>query len=664
MKKAIALFVFIITFIFTFIKIRGYDVYIYLKQAEFESFIKPLSKNLFSFSYPEHIYHNYSLLFSEFIEFINKFFGLNSLIFFQSLIVALSFTIIFLTISKELDRKESFNKYNFVFTLLFSLLLSVFTLRYRLLFRPHNISYLFFAINIFLLIRQPTKYYLYFLFINQLLWVNTHNGFVLGIVNFLLLLPYNDNLRKNWFKIFVVLLIGSLCSRFGLGPFIEVINPFIGETKDIFQIIKIHEWQTTDERLYFSFYGMLIFFSLFYVCYKRNFKLLPFYIFYLVISIRFVRFIDFFALVAFTITLFSINKSEIPKYKFNKFSIYTKYLALFILIWLCINDYKKNHLTPIGYGVAEFFYPQKHIEFIKKNQIKGNIFNSYPFGGYIIYHLYPDCKPIIDGRLCYPLGFIKLYADSLDDPHAFKKLLVKYDPDIFMLDYNHPQILMFLDVLKERYGMVFFDDNGLLFLKRCNRFNHLIEKFEYKYVSPQFVSGYDKQKNINITLVINELKRNIKETNASRTIIMYGNILESIGDFEGAKRKYEEVLSKNIPIGKAEAYNNYATILLNEGDDERAMDFFKKSLSFDSEFPIAHLNLGLIYNEKGKNFLAWYHLKKYLKSLDEEKPKDIVEKILVLEKRVIIDLVQYIIILLAFLGICIIILRKRSHNIT
>ncbi|MEW6001352.1 MAG: hypothetical protein AB1638_01680 [Nitrospirota bacterium] len=50
-------------------------------------------------------------------------------------------------------------------------------------------------------------------------------------------------------------------------------------------------------------------------------------------------------------------------------------------------------------GVIEKRFPEDAVRFIKQKGIKGKIFNTMDWGGYLIWHLYPDSQIFIDGRL-------------------------------------------------------------------------------------------------------------------------------------------------------------------------------------------------------------------------------------------------------------------------
>ncbi len=593
MKKVVSAFVFLSAFLFSLIKVRDYDLFIYLRLSDFESIFSPLKRNFFSFSYPDYPYNNYSILYSEIVSFFHSLTGFDSLILFQAVVVTISFLIIYLTF----DEKKSS-----AWLTLAIFLLSLFTLRYRLLFRPHNLTYLFFAINLFLLYRLPKNASI-FLFINQILWVNSHIGFILGIVNLFLLIPLKPELKRSFLKLIVSLIAGSLLSIYGIKPFFEVLNPFFGATKDIFKFIEVHEWQPSDQKIYLSFYGTLIVFTLFLFINFKGYKVIPFYLFYLMLSVRFVRFIDFFALSAFFATLYISEIWEMKKiFRFFQIPIFT------IIFLFCSLDYMKNINIPKGFGLASYFYPSGAINFIKKNSISGNCFNYYAAGANIIKDLYPQVKPIMDGRLCYPLDFIALYAKSFKDKEAFSKIMKQFDIDIILMDFDHPEILLFLEEIRDQYPLVYFDNNSMIFLKRDKKFEELIKKYEIKEISPVYVSGYKESGDIN--KIEQEMQKLLNINPSNRLFVMYGNLLFQKGNIDEALNYFYRVVESSDPNAKAEAYNNIGVIRLNEGKFKEAKGLFRKALDF-ADIPYGALNLFLI-NFEEKNYLrAYYYLKKY-----------------------------------------------------
>lgn len=647
MKKNNLLIIFIFAFIFTFVKVRSFDLFFYLKIAEIESLLSPLKTNLFSYTFPDFFYRNYAFFFSELASFFTENFGIASLTILQSLVVSISY----LVLIKSIDKRPS------LLFLLSVLLLSLFTLRYRLLFRPHNLSYIFFVVNIYLLSCRP-KHFLFFLFLNQILWVNTHNGFILGIINPLLLYPYDKQVRIGFLKTLAVLFLGSLISPHFYQPFKEVINPFLGDTKNIFQYIKVHEWQPADEKLYLSFYGILIIYSI-YVIFKENkYRLLPFYIYYLLISIRFVRFIDFFALAAFWVVI-TARKGLIHNSRLKPL----KLLTFAILLIFCVKDYFYNIQIPYGYGMADYFYPKGGVKYLKEKGLKGNVFNTYAFGSYMIYYIYPDCKPAIDGRLCYPLDFIKLYADAHENRDAFRTIVTKFKPDIFLIDYDHPKLAVFLTELKDIYTLVYFDDTSMIFLDR-KKYADIVKADEIKYLNPVYVSGYSDI-NENVEEIKTELESRLKGISSNRGLVIYANLLLKESNIDKAKAILMSVAKSKSPIGKAESYNNLGTISLLEGNLKSAKIMFEKAISYNDNLAVAHFNLAQIYDEEKSYIRAYYHYSKFLKTAEEEVPAEVIDRLATLKNLSLFFLGRLIIGSLALIGLFYILYwkRRKKHSL-
>lgn len=75
-------------------------------------------------------------------------------------------------------------------------------------------------------------------------------------------------------------------------------------------------------------------------------------------------------------------------------------------------------------------YPYEAISYIRKNPLKGNMFNDYGWGGYLIWQL-PEYETFIDGRMTSwredGYGLIEEYMDFVSDPLEKMELLDKYD---------------------------------------------------------------------------------------------------------------------------------------------------------------------------------------------------------------------------------------------
>ncbi|UCD90131.1 MAG: hypothetical protein JSW04_01440 [Desulfobacterales bacterium] len=86
--------------------------------------------------------------------------------------------------------------------------------------------------------------------------------------------------------------------------------------------------------------------------------------------------------------------------------------------------------------------PSQTIAFLEKNRVKGNLWVPLHYGGYVLFHLYPDIKVSIDGRwaMVYP-------RQTMQDNMTFafqgtkgkwKQLLEKYGADLAIVETGNP----------------------------------------------------------------------------------------------------------------------------------------------------------------------------------------------------------------------------------
>ena len=84
-------------------------------------------------------------------------------------------------------------------------------------------------------------------------------------------------------------------------------------------------------------------------------------------------------------------------------------------------------------------YPYQMVEFIKENNIKGNVFVNFHDASYVIYKLYPNNHIFMDGR------YEEVYDNELINKMAnfflakdYRKFLNEFHHDILIIDNSYP----------------------------------------------------------------------------------------------------------------------------------------------------------------------------------------------------------------------------------
>jgi len=112
---------------------------------------------------------------------------------------------------------------------------------------------------------------------------------------------------------------------------------------------------------------------------------------------------------------------------------------------------RRDELAPFG-----------AVEFIQQHGLRGRIFGTYHYGGYLIHALYPEQKVFIDGRAdMYGDAFLKEHGDIYSGKVGWDKAFDHWQIDMVMTELNAPihQLLL----VRGDFVPVYADQhNGLL----------------------------------------------------------------------------------------------------------------------------------------------------------------------------------------------------------
>jgi hypothetical protein len=89
-------------------------------------------------------------------------------------------------------------------------------------------------------------------------------------------------------------------------------------------------------------------------------------------------------------------------------------------------DYDTYERKSEFWGVSKKVFPYRPVDFLVKNQIKGNFFNDFNSGAYLIGRTYPNIKVYIDGRT-------EVYGGDFFEKH-YQKIWREGDKKIFLAD--------------------------------------------------------------------------------------------------------------------------------------------------------------------------------------------------------------------------------------
>ncbi|HNW89658.1 MAG TPA: hypothetical protein PKN48_08330 [Bacteroidales bacterium] len=457
---------------------------------------KIMSTNLYSFSEPDFpvIYHHWGSGVVFYL--IQKTIGFSGLSFIYCLLSALTVLLFY----KIAERKS----HPYLAFLLFMLCIPLIAIRTEI--RPEVFSLLFIAIYIylfelFLSQKIPAKALLISLPILQLLWVNIHIFFVMGLIIIGVYSAYIWWLRKKEAAKPMGLLLGlSLLACF--------INPYgIDGVLTPLTIFKNYAYMVAENQSVFFMQNRfgkgeyihyeiitLAFFVLFLLYLKKTkFKLLeisPAHILlflFIVLGFKAIRGIPVAAgLLLAYVPVLIMQVVEKSRVNFTKritiFSLVAAVLLIFISI-IKTNTYLSLRKVTTGFGLYNNI--NTSADFFKATGIKGPVFNNYDIGGYLIYNLYPKERVFVDNRPeAYSNDFFeKVYNPMLEKEEVWQQVNAKYKFNciyFFRLDetpFGQPFLIKRLND-RNNWAPVYVDDAVIILLKRNLLNQAIIQQYE------------------------------------------------------------------------------------------------------------------------------------------------------------------------------------------
>jgi hypothetical protein len=112
--------------------------------------------------------------------------------------------------------------------------------------------------------------------------------------------------------------------------------------------------------------------------------------------------------------------------------------------------------------------PAKAVQFIQENKPAGPLFNSYNWGGYLIFKLWPDYPVYIDGRTdLYDDAFIRRYLDVVAGGEGWQQTLDEDGVNLVLIE-SGSTLAKFLES-DPAWSILYQDVMATVFARRVNR---------------------------------------------------------------------------------------------------------------------------------------------------------------------------------------------------
>jgi hypothetical protein len=418
--------------------------------------------------------------------------GLTGVVLFFSFIISMVYYLLYKIIKTNED--------NLILTV-FILLLILISSQIHWLARPHIFSLVLILVWYFMLdlYQYKQRNYLYLLPPLMLLWVNLHGGFLAGfllvgiylfgnVVKFITSQVAEKNNFKKKVKLLglttAVCLFVSLINPFGyqilLFPFKLVSNKFIMDHVGEFLSPNFHEFMPFK-------YLLLLMLAIFAIS-KRKINIIELLLIlaFTNMSLYSVRYIPLFGIISAPILLRQfrpiLNQSD------GRLAIFIKKRSESIS---ATDASAKGYLWPAlsvvlvvilaANGTIEFEFnaktkPVAAVEFMKIENLQGNMFNNDEFGDYIIYDSWPKYKVFVDGRSdMYGVDIMKEYLNVIRINPDWNEIVNKYNFNWIIYNANS-SLSMFL-MERDDWKLIYADKVANIFVKNIPENQHWIQKY-------------------------------------------------------------------------------------------------------------------------------------------------------------------------------------------
>jgi hypothetical protein len=385
------------------------------------------------------------------------------------------------------NRKTHFFVYGLVFVI------SVFIMSPGFMIRPQLVTFLFTSL-FFLVIHfylEKRINLLWALPIIMIIWVNSHGGFIIGagVLLIVTVLEYinciiNKKDSSHLRSLILWMFITEACML--INPYGFDLLVFLYKTLTLKR--SISEWEAVS--LFDLSYIRLKIFSIFIILsFLINRKQNRYWEIGIIITAMLFAYLNqrhtpLFAILAAPFLAEKISVS-MEKLGLNEKVISLFPLAVLVTAIVLIIGYQLS-ATIDKYMKAEFniivdpnVYPVGSIQFLKRNNIKGNLLVPFDWGEYAIWKLYPDNNVSIDGRFdtVYPVDVINDHFNGAKSEEGWRFLLNKYPADIILARRDQFSQRMIND-LSENWIYIYSDKISIVFLKNEKSLKEVIDKFK------------------------------------------------------------------------------------------------------------------------------------------------------------------------------------------
>lgn len=489
------------------------------------------------------------------------------------------------------------------FATLATLVVVLYAIRFRLFVRPFMFSYLFFAGFLFLIDRfdrTGCRRYLYVLPVMEVLWANMSKFAFFGPLLIFIFFAAGLLQGKRRPEIAVLFIATVACSFINPSTYKLYTLPFdVMATKGIAHSVGEHQPMSFGMlwgyglryTLGFQVLAVGVLISLVMFWRRLNYFQVFLTAAFFFQALRMVRLVDFFsfsAAVPFSLCLaYGLRRVWFPLLRKRALPVLFP-LAILAAIPLSVIN---NKTYSFGSGIKADVFPEKAVEFLDAKNITGRLFNSYPFGGYIMWRT-PSRKVFIDGRgfgALYSTEFFNDYFEIVKSPEAWRRAEKRWGFDYAVIEYSRMDMGRHFPMhLRDNpeWALVYWDNASLVYLKRNDTNRAVIEEGEYRIVRPNFYDLSYLMAYLHSKKDTDDIIASIDREIALNPANQEPRLAKAFLLFNMGQARHDEALkevesSLGLKPDLAMEHSAHAFLLVEKGRSDQAREEVKMALSLD-----------------------------------------------------------------------------------
>jgi hypothetical protein len=164
-------------------------------------------------------------------------------------------------------------------------------------------------------------------------------------------------------------------------------------------------------------------------------------------------------------------------------------VLLALTAWIAVAGYPMNpsNRRPLGLGLGRSI-PVAAADYVERNRLAGNVFNTYGTGAYLVYRFHPAVRVAMDSRNdVYGEALWLDYQRALTSPAELARMLTRIDAAFIFLEWTQPGVVATASAIRglERDWLpVYFDDTAVIYLDAAGPRADLARRDGYRRLDP------------------------------------------------------------------------------------------------------------------------------------------------------------------------------------